>query len=133
MQAKRDVRGACITEDGQPGSKLLGIVTSRDTDFINDRHTPLSDVMTRQAPRLKIACPFTLNLLGSTTSSGCLRSHEAWRMKHVQSKLPLWVCSCCPSPLGIVSHKSWKMQCPCGGSCVITLSTQKTGNEALSV
>ena len=77
MQAKRDVRGACITEDGQPGSKLLGIVTSRDTDFINDRHTPLSDVMTRQAPRLKIACPFTLNLLGSTTLSGCLRSHEA--------------------------------------------------------
>ncbi|CAK0778918.1 hypothetical protein CVIRNUC_004666 [Coccomyxa viridis] len=47
LKAKRDVRGACITEDGQPGSKLLGIVTSRDTDFINDRHTPLSDVMTR--------------------------------------------------------------------------------------
>ena len=55
MQAKRDVRGACITEDGQPGSKLLGVVTSRDTDFINDRHTPLSDVMTRQAPCPRIA------------------------------------------------------------------------------
>ena len=55
VQAKRDVRGACITEDGQPGSKLLGIVTSRDTDFINDRHTLLSDIMTRQAPCLRLA------------------------------------------------------------------------------
>ena len=47
VQATRDVRGACITEDGQPGSRLLGIVTSRDTDFLNDRLTPLSEVMTR--------------------------------------------------------------------------------------
>ena len=47
LQAARDVRGVCITEDGQPGSKLLGVVTSSDTDFINDRLTPLSEVMTR--------------------------------------------------------------------------------------
>ena len=66
MQAKRDVRGACITEDGQPGSKLLGIVTSRDTDFINDRHTLLSDVMTRQAPCPRIAGHLQLKLLGNT-------------------------------------------------------------------
>jgi hypothetical protein len=47
LQATRDVSGICVTEDGQPCSKLLGVVTSRDTDFINDRLTPLSEVMTR--------------------------------------------------------------------------------------
>ena len=71
MQAKRDVRGACITEDGQPGSKLLGIVTSRDTDFINDRHTPLSDVMTRQAPRLKMQ-PIHIKPFGQHNTVGML-------------------------------------------------------------
>ena len=71
MQAKRDVRGACITEDGQPGSKLLGIVTSRDTDFINDRHTPLSDVMTRQAPCLRIAALLHLTVLGTAALLTC--------------------------------------------------------------
>jgi len=38
--------GVPITEEGRMGSKLLGIVTTRDVDFIKDRSTPLRDVMT---------------------------------------------------------------------------------------
>jgi IMP dehydrogenase len=39
--------GVPITETGAMGSKLLGIVTNRDIDFIQDRDLPLSEVMTR--------------------------------------------------------------------------------------
>ena len=39
--------GVPITEDGHMGSKLLGMVTSRDIDFIEDKATVLSSVMTR--------------------------------------------------------------------------------------
>ncbi|CDI75611.1 inosine-5'-monophosphate dehydrogenase, putative [Eimeria praecox] len=35
-----------ITSTGTLGGKLVGIVTSRDIDFITDRHTPLCEVMT---------------------------------------------------------------------------------------
>jgi len=38
--------GVPITEEGRMGSKLLGIVTTRDVDFIKDRSTPVKDVMT---------------------------------------------------------------------------------------
>ena len=38
--------GVPITENGQLGSKLLGIVTSRDVDFLPDRKKRLSEVMT---------------------------------------------------------------------------------------
>lgn len=38
--------GVPITEEGRMGSKLLGIVTTRDVDFIKDRSTLLKDVMT---------------------------------------------------------------------------------------
>jgi len=36
-----------ITENGRMGGKLLGIVTSRDTDFVKDRNTRLSEIMTQ--------------------------------------------------------------------------------------
>jgi len=38
--------GVPITSDGKMGSKLVGIVTTRDVDFVKDRNTLLSDVMT---------------------------------------------------------------------------------------
>ena len=40
--------GVPITATGKMGSKLLGIVTNRDIDFIQDRSLPLSEVMTRE-------------------------------------------------------------------------------------
>ena len=33
-------------DTGAVGGKLLGLVTSRDWDFVNDLHTPLGDIMT---------------------------------------------------------------------------------------
>lgn len=38
--------GIPITESGKIGSKLLGIVTNRDIDYVEDRSTKLKDVMT---------------------------------------------------------------------------------------
>jgi IMP dehydrogenase len=38
--------GIPITESGSLGSKLVGIVTCRDIDFVEDRSTLVSDVMT---------------------------------------------------------------------------------------
>jgi len=38
--------GFPITEDGKLGSRLVGIVTSRDVDFRTDLETPLSEIMT---------------------------------------------------------------------------------------
>lgn len=38
--------GIPITEDGSLGSKLVGIVTNRDIDFVQDREKLLSEVMT---------------------------------------------------------------------------------------
>ena len=39
--------GFPITSDGKMGSKLVGIVTNRDVDYIEDRSTKLADVMTK--------------------------------------------------------------------------------------
>jgi IMP dehydrogenase len=46
IKKKFGFSGVPITEEGRMGSKLLGIVTTRDVDFIKDRSTPLKDVMT---------------------------------------------------------------------------------------
>ena len=35
-----------IADTGKVGGKLLGIVTTRDWDFVSDMHTPLSEIMT---------------------------------------------------------------------------------------
>ena len=46
LKAKYGFSGIPVTEDGKMGSKLVGIITSRDIDFIIDRNIPLSQVMT---------------------------------------------------------------------------------------
>lgn len=46
IQSQHGFSGFPITEDGQLGSKLVGIVTSRDVDFRSDLDTLLGDIMT---------------------------------------------------------------------------------------
>lgn len=48
LKEKHGFSGFPITVDGKMGSKLLGIVTSRDIDFIPDREKLLSEVMTTE-------------------------------------------------------------------------------------
>lgn len=38
--------GVPITEDGQIGSKLVGLCTKRDVDLVDERSDPLSEHMT---------------------------------------------------------------------------------------
>mmetsp|Transcript_16030 Transcript_16030/g.25390 ORF Transcript_16030/g.25390 Transcript_16030/m.25390 type:complete len:445 (-) Transcript_16030:290-1624(-) len=46
IKAMYGFSGVPITETGMLGGKLVGIVTNRDTDFIVNRNTPVSEVMT---------------------------------------------------------------------------------------
>ncbi len=46
IKRQQGYSGIPITEDGSLGSKLVGIVTNRDIDFVQDRDTLLSEVMT---------------------------------------------------------------------------------------
>jgi len=47
IKQKLGFSGVPITEDGNMGSKLVGIVTNRDIDFLEDRSRKLSEVMTK--------------------------------------------------------------------------------------
>jgi IMP dehydrogenase len=53
--------GIPITELGKAGSKLLGLVTSRDIDFMEDRTRKLSDVMTKRQDLVILREPCTLD------------------------------------------------------------------------
>lgn len=46
IKAKFGFSGVPITVNGKLGSKLVGIVTNRDTDFVDDRNLSVSTVMT---------------------------------------------------------------------------------------
>lgn len=46
LKEKFGYSGIPITESGTLGSKLVGIVTNRDVDFVQDRETKLKEVMT---------------------------------------------------------------------------------------
>lgn len=46
LKEKFGYSGIPITETGKIGSKLVGIVTNRDIDYVEDRNTPLREVMT---------------------------------------------------------------------------------------
>lgn len=46
IKARYGFSGIPITEDGEPGGALVGIVTNRDIEFEPDRSRPLAEVMT---------------------------------------------------------------------------------------
>ena len=47
MQAQSGACGVCVTDTGEVGGRLVGVVAGRDVDFVADRRgTPLHDVMT---------------------------------------------------------------------------------------
>lgn len=48
LKYKHGYSGIPITVDGRMGSRLVGIVTNRDIDYIEDRSTKLRDVMTTE-------------------------------------------------------------------------------------
>jgi IMP dehydrogenase len=47
LQLTKNFTSVCVTDTGAVGGVLLGVVTTRDVDFVNDRATPLEEVMTR--------------------------------------------------------------------------------------
>jgi IMP dehydrogenase len=48
LRAQRGYTGFPVTEDGRMGSKLMGLLTKRDTDFVEDRgSTCVSSLMTK--------------------------------------------------------------------------------------
>mgnify|MGYP001059922867 CR=1 FL=1 len=46
MQERKGFDSVCVTDTGKVGGKLLGLVTSRDYDFVTKTLTPLADIMT---------------------------------------------------------------------------------------
>lgn len=46
LRERKGFTSVCVTDTGKVGGKLLGIVTTRDWDFVSDMHTPLSEIMT---------------------------------------------------------------------------------------
>jgi len=56
IKRKFGFAGVPVTEDGKMGSKLLGIITSRDVDFVQDRNIPLSEVMSTDLVTAREGC-----------------------------------------------------------------------------
>ncbi|RLN94983.1 hypothetical protein BBJ28_00026067 [Nothophytophthora sp. Chile5] len=63
------VSGVPITADGQPSGKLLGLVTSRDVDFLEDRSQSLADVMVPREKLVVCTYPCTLEQANKTLKS----------------------------------------------------------------
>lgn len=53
--------GFPVTENGRSGSKLIGFVSRRDTDFLEDRTKPISGVMTPAADLVVATEPCVLS------------------------------------------------------------------------
>ena len=47
---------ALVTDSGTVGSKLLGIVTNKDLDFVTDRYTEVREVMTSDVVTAPTGC-----------------------------------------------------------------------------
>ena len=46
LKERKGHGSVCVTDTGRLGGRLLGLVTTRDYDFVADLATPLSEVMT---------------------------------------------------------------------------------------
>eukprot|EP00835_Amoeboradix_gromovi_P005220 NODE_472_length_8038_cov_0.413150.p1 type:complete len:510 gc:universal NODE_472_length_8038_cov_0.413150:5442-6971(+) len=65
--------GIPITEDGKMNSKLLGLITRRDYEFINDTKTPVKDIMTKDLVTAPQGCSLEeANKLLKTSKKGKL-------------------------------------------------------------
>lgn len=60
IKAKYGFMGIPITEGGCMYSKLLGMVTNRDVEFVHDKDTPLSDIMTTELQTAREGCSLEL-------------------------------------------------------------------------
>jgi IMP dehydrogenase len=74
----RKISGVPVTIDGRMGSKLMGLVTSRDTDFLTDRNVTLASVMTPVTDLVTGLYPLKIadanNILQVSTAIGFLYS-----------------------------------------------------------
>ena len=68
LKAKHGFSGIPITVSGQIGSLLVGLVTSRDLDFIKDRSIKLKDVMTTDLITGMLSFSFSVSHLNINTS-----------------------------------------------------------------
>lgn len=46
IRSQKKISGVPVTEDGKIGSKLVGLISNRDTDFLEDRSIKISELMT---------------------------------------------------------------------------------------
>jgi len=56
IKHKYGFSGCPVTQDGKLHSRLIGIVTTRDHDFVKDRSTKISEVMTKEVVTAKAGC-----------------------------------------------------------------------------
>eukprot|EP00803_Ostreobium_quekettii_P000425 evm.model.scf_2120EXC.1 EVM.evm.TU.scf_2120EXC.1 scf_2120EXC:115-5422(-) len=80
LKIRRDFGSSvCVTDTGRIGGKLLGLVSSRDIDFVEDRCTKLQDVM----------CTDVITAPEGTNSEGALsliKEHKLGRLPVVNGK-----------------------------------------------
>lgn len=71
MKTHQFFSGIPVTEDGKIGSKLLGIVTRRDIDFIGDSSVKLSEVHTLCIPYASLMHMAVLSCCGIISYQYC--------------------------------------------------------------
>jgi len=77
LRISRGFSSVCISENGACGSRLLGMVTTRDSELVRDRSTLLSEIMT----------PVCDLVLGSTENS--LQENQKILLESKHGKLPV--------------------------------------------
>ncbi len=56
----KKIKGVPVTEDGKMGSRLVGIVSNRDTDFVSDSSAKIKDLMTPADRLITARFPITI-------------------------------------------------------------------------